>query len=357
MRFRAITDTATDAFVTGNIDGRIIGWNPGAERIFGYTKGEALGHKLTILIPPTLKDRHLSGMKRAQTSGERHIVELFGKRKDGSEFPLEISLAEWTDGKKQFFTGIIRDITERKEVEAIILAKSEELAASNSELEQFAYIASHDLREPLRMVNSFLALLERRNPHLDAESKEFIGFARDGALRMDRMVLALLELSRIGRSSIPLHRVKSEIVVTEAITNLKTLIKETGSTIIIVDPLPEVLAIQEELLMLFQNLIGNAIKYRRPNVPLMIGIANNRQDNKWHFSISDNGIGINSEYYESIFGIFQRLHTREQYEGVGIGLALCKKIVESHGGSIWVESMPGGGSTFHFTLINEKEQT
>ena len=353
LKYKAVTTSATDAFVTGSMAGQIVGWNPSAERIFGYTEAEAIGQPLTLLIPQSLQNQHLDGMRRINSSDERRIVgktvELLGRRKNGSEFPLEISLAEWTDGEKPFFTGIIRDITERKEADAVIQTKSLELAESNAELEKFAYVASHDLREPLRMVSSFLTLLERRNSQLDKESLEFLAFAKEGAVRMDHMVLALLEFSRIGHSSGALCSVDSGIAIAEAIFNLSALIKDTDCAVFVVDTMPEVMANRDELLRLFQNLIGNAIKYRRHQVPPVIRISNRHEDSKWTFSVADNGIGIDSDYHERIFEIFQRLHTRDQYEGTGIGLAICKKIVEHHGGSIWVDSVPGQGTTFHFT--------
>ena len=353
-RYQAVTTSATDAFVTGDADGRIVGWNPGANHIFGYTESEAIGQPVTILMPQSYQDRHLDGMERARSGGVQSIigktVELVGSRKDGSEFPLELSLAAWTDGQSPFFTGIIRNISDRKVADEKIKTRSRKLAESNAELEQFAYVASHDLREPLRMINSFLALLSKRNPHLDASSMEFLGYAREGAVRMDNMILALLDLSRVGRTSVAPSPVDSGVAVAEAILNLTALIAETGAKVTMPPAMPAVIGNPEELVRLFQNLIGNAIKYRHPARPSVISVTCAPHETGWRIAVADNGIGIGADDYGSIFHIFQRLHTRDQYEGTGIGLAVCKKIVDHHGGIIWVESILGEGSTFHFTL-------
>jgi light-regulated signal transduction histidine kinase (bacteriophytochrome) len=293
-------------------------------------------------------------MKRVLTGVRRNlngkIVEMTGRRKDTQEVPLEMSLAEWSDDNRSYFTGFIRDITERKMIEREIQAKTLELTKANIELEQFAYVASHDLREPLRMVNSFLTLLERRNPELDAESKEFLSFAKDGAVRMDGLVLALLDLSRVGRISCEFGLIDSASAVAEAIANLQVQIQESDSNVEIADAMPMVTGNRDELVRLFQNLIANAIKYRHPDRHPVIRVSCGHCQDGWQFAVADNGIGIAHEYFERIFWIFQRLHTREKYEGTGIGLAICKKIVEFHGGHIWVESDPGQGSIFCFTL-------
>ncbi len=353
-RYKAISATALDAFVTSDSTGRIVGWNPSAERIFGYTDTEAIGQTLTLLMPQRFQDRHLDSMQRMRSGIESHMigktVELVGLRKNAVEFPLELSMATWIDGDKQYFTGIIRDITHRKAADSLIHHKGLKLKESNAELERFAYVASHDLREPLRMVNSFLTLLERRNPQLDAESKEFLGYAKEGAVRMDHMVLALLEFSRVGRSGATFASVDTSLAVTEAVANLGLLIKDTKSDVTVVAPLPVVMGNRDEMMRLFQNLIGNALKYHHPDRSPIIHISCRKSDHDWLFLVQDNGIGLEREYFDRIFVIFQRLHGRREYEGTGIGLAICKKIVTTHGGKIWVESEPGKGSTFFFTI-------
>ncbi|SEH24959.1 PAS domain S-box-containing protein [Magnetospirillum fulvum] len=228
-----------------------------------------------------------------------------------------------------------------------------DLAQSNAELEQFAYVASHDLRQPLRQVSSYVSLLQRRyGEHLDDTAREFIAFAHDGAVRMDRLIVDLLEYSRIGRNTKPVEPVELSQVVADASANLSASLAESGGTIEVTPPLPTVRGDSTDLVRLFQNLIGNAIKYRAPDRPPLIRISSVSTTTEHHISVSDNGIGIESDYFETIFRIFQRLHTPDKYEGTGIGLAICKKVVEQHQGRIWVESNPGQGTTFTIALPN-----
>jgi light-regulated signal transduction histidine kinase (bacteriophytochrome) len=223
-----------------------------------------------------------------------------------------------------------------------------ELARSNAELEQFAYVASHDLQEPLRMVSSYVALLDRQyRGKLDAEADKHIAYAVEGAKRMRRLIKDLLHFSRAGRSREPVAPVDAARAVEAARANLGRLIEETGA-VVTVGSLPRVLAWESQLVRVFQNLIENGIKYRREEVP-RIEVGADRRGADWVFRVSDNGIGIDSKYFEKIFRIFQRLHDRKTYDGSGIGLAVAKRIVEHHGGHMWVESTPGQGSTFYFT--------
>jgi light-regulated signal transduction histidine kinase (bacteriophytochrome) len=254
-------------------------------------------------------------------------------------------------------TAAIRDITTRKKAEAHLLQKVEELNRSNEELGQFAYIASHDLQEPLRMVASYTQLLSKRyKGKLDSDADEFIAFAVDGASRMQRLIHDLLAYSRAGTSGKDLLDTSSEEALQEALINLRGAIAESGA-LVTHDPLPAVLADEMQLIQLFQNLVGNAIKYQSPGVPRVHISAARNGARKWIFSVQDNGLGIDSQYFEKIFGVFQRLHKREEFAGTGIGLAICKKIVERHGGSISVESQPGQGSTFRFVLAGSERKS
>ncbi|MCJ7782599.1 MAG: ATP-binding protein, partial [Desulfobacterales bacterium] len=243
----------------------------------------------------------------------------------------------------------IQDITERKGVEKALKEKTEELARSNKDLEQFAYVASHDLQEPLRMVTSYVQLLARRyEGKLDSDADEFIGFAADGAVRMRKLINDLLVYSRVGTQGKELSPIDSEAVLAQSVNDLKVAVEE-NEALVTHDPLPTVMADRSQLGQLFQNLIGNAIKFRGSEPP-RVHISASRNGNGWTFSVRDNGIGIAAEYSERIFTIFQRLHGRQEYAGTGIGLAICKKIVERHGGRIWVESEAEKGATFYFIL-------
>jgi signal transduction histidine kinase len=228
--------------------------------------------------------------------------------------------------------------------------QAQELTRSNVELEQFAYVASHDLQEPLRMVRSYLQLLERRyKGRLDENADEFIHFAVDGATRMQGLINDLLEYSRVGTHGKPFESTDCNVVLEKALMNLQIAIEEADAEITH-DDLPTVMGDQVQLAQLLQNLIGNSIKFRQEHTQSQIHVGIGRRDGEWLFSVEDNGIGIDSQYFERVFQIFQRLHSSEEYEGTGIGLAVCKKIVERHGGRIWVESEPGQGSTFYFTV-------
>ena len=238
---------------------------------------------------------------------------------------------------------------ERSEAETHLAKKVEELARSNRDLEQFAYVASHDLQEPLRMVSAYTQLLgERYRGKLDEQADKYIHYAIDGATRMQDLIHDLLRFSRVGRQEMVLQSTDTRVVVEQAITNLKVLIEETGSTINY-GQLPVLIANEPQLEQVFQNLIGNAIKFRDGAVPV-INIGAELKSGNWIFSVSDNGIGIAPEHSELIFTIFQRLHTRAEYSGNGIGLSICKKIIEQHGGTIWLGDHSGPGCTFNFSI-------
>ena len=247
------------------------------------------------------------------------------------------------------------DITERKRAEAALREAHEELQRSNSELEQFAYVASHDLQEPLRMVSSYTQLLLRRfGERFDGDSREFMGYIVDGAARMKQLIEDLLAYSRVGTRGKEFHEVEVEEAVRRAVANLRAAIDEAGAAVTW-DPLPAVLADELQLTQLFQNLVGNALKFRSASVP-RISVQAKEHESGWHFTVADNGIGIEPQYFERIFMVFQRLHNKADYPGTGIGLAICKKVVERHGGRIWVESRPGEGSAFHFTLPKQSQE-
>jgi len=253
------------------------------------------------------------------------------------------------------YRGVDKDITERKRAEEERERLLHDLERSNAELEQFGYIISHDLQEPLRMVASYTQLLEKRyKGSLDADAEEFIAYAVDGSKRMQNMIQSLLSYSRVGTRGKPFEPTECESVFKQALDNLKVTIDESGAGVTH-DPLPRVIADETQLIQLFQNLLANAIKFCGEEQP-RIHVSAKQDSNECLFSVGDNGIGINPEYFDRIFVIFQRLHGREEYPGTGIGLSVCKRIVERHGGRIWVESQPGEGSTFHFTIPKGGEE-
>lgn len=281
----------------------------------------------------------------------RHKMEYRFKSKDGRYLWIhdEAQLISDESGKPFEIIGFIMDITDRKRAEEELKKMADELARSNTDLKQFAYVASHDLQEPLRVVTGFLNILARRYQNkLDAKADEFIGYSIDGVKRMQMLIKDLLEYSQVGRKVKEFTLTESAAALDQAIANLRMSIEETGAQITR-DALPVVAADSSQLIRLFQNLIGNAIKFRGEKAP-KVHISAIQKDGKWIFSVSDSGIGIAPTHAERIFAIFQRLHTRSEYPGTGIGLAICKKIVELHGGRIWIESEVGKGSTFYFTI-------
>jgi light-regulated signal transduction histidine kinase (bacteriophytochrome) len=244
---------------------------------------------------------------------------------------------------------VAQDITERKHAEETLRHRTTELERSNADLEQFAYVASHDLQEPLRMVASFTQLLaDRYRAQLDGEAQEFIGFAVEGATRMQSLINGLLSFARVKTRAKELQLTDCRAAFQRSLENLRVTLQESGADISS-DPLPTLLADESQIQQLFQNLVGNALKFRGQTVP-RVRVSARRNGKEWIFSVSDNGIGIDPRYNDRIFAIFQRLHSRTEYPGTGIGLAICKKIVERHGGRIWVESEAGHGATFYFTL-------
>jgi PAS domain S-box-containing protein len=341
--------------VVVNAAGDIVLLNVQAEKQFGYHRNELLGQPMKNIIPEGFAERLVADALRsvedalAQQIGSG--LELTARRKDGSEFPIELMLSPLESPEGILVTTAIRDITKRKQAEAELLDKVAELNRSNVELAQFAYIASHDLQEPLRMVASYTQLLSRRyKGKLDSEADEFIAFAVDGATRMQRLIQDLLMYSRVGTKGGVFLDISSEDAMHRALANLRGAIDNAGA-LVTHGPLPRVHADQTQLIQLFQNLVGNAIKYQKPGVPkIHISAALQDVGGKWDFSVADNGLGIETKYFERIFGMFQRLHKREEFEGTGIGLAICRKIVERHGGNLWVESQVGQGSTFRFSL-------
>lgn len=342
-------------------DGRITFINPSARRLLGWADDEGVGlalhdavhhHRADGTAYPSCECPMFLTLRDGQP---REVTDEVYWRKDGTAFPVEYSVSAIR--RDDVTTGVVvvfRDITQRRVIEQALHDKTAELERSNTELEQFAYVASHDLREPLRMVTSYMALLERRyGDRLDQDARDFIAFARDGAQRMDRLVLDLLEYSRIGRIAPPKETLTLRQIVDDAVRPLQAQTEAEGGAVRVqdgLDDLPPVFGCRDELARLVQNLVANALKYHHPDRPPLVTLSARRDGAAVVLSVADNGIGIDPQYFDRIFMIFQRLHTREQYPGTGIGLAICKRVAEQHGGRIWLESTPGQGSTFHVRL-------
>jgi PAS domain S-box-containing protein len=354
-RVRLIIESAYDAYVAMDAEGGIVDWNPQAERIFGWRREEAVGRSLSeTIIPARMREQHMKGLVDYLHTGEGPVlnrrIELPALHRDGREFPVELTISPMRIEETVIFSAFIHDISERILAKEALERTAAELLRSNAELEQFAYIASHDLQEPLRMVASYTQLLERRYAdRLDAAGREFIGYAVDGARRMQQFITGLLRYSRVGTEPRVLEEVNLREAFDDAVANLRVAIEESGATVEARD-LPVVQGDPRQLPQLFQNLIGNALKFRKPDRVPRVEVWAEPEGEGWRVSVRDNGIGLNPKFYERVFVIFQRLHTRDEYEGSGLGLAICKKIVERHGGRVWVESMEGEGATFSFTL-------
>jgi PAS domain S-box-containing protein len=353
-RYRGLLEAAPDAMLVVNQAGEIVLLNLQAETQFGYRRDELLGQRVKNIIPEGFAERLIAdGTRSAAEALAQQIgtgIELAGRRKDGTEFPIELMLSPLQSAEGILVTAAIRDITERRRSEEHLGKTVRELKRSNDELQQFAYVASHDLQEPLRMVSSYTQLLAKRyQGRLDSDADEFITFAVDGCNRMQGLIQDLLAYSRAGTSERELREVPSGNALQKALTNLRIMIKQSGA-VVTHDALPSVRTDETQLTLIFQNLVGNAVKYRGTEDPRVHVSAARNDDNEWTFSVRDNGLGIDPQYFERIFILFQRLHGRGEFEGTGIGLAVCKKIVERQGGRIWVESQPGKGSTFYFAL-------
>ncbi len=334
-------------------EGLVTTWGDGAEHINGYLADEIIGQHFSKFYRPEdiAHDKPSQELKIAAEQG-RFEEEGWRVRKDRSLFWASVVVTALRDksGQLRGFGKVTRDISERKKAEEHLVKMVEELKRSNNELQQFAYVASHDLQEPLRMVASYTQLLAKRyHGRLDPDADEFIGYAVDGCNRMQALIQDLLAYSRAGTNGKELREISSEKVLNAALANLRATMEESGA-VVTHDALPNLATDDAQLALVFQNLVGNAIKYHGPEVPHVHVSAKQNGGNEWIFAVRDNGMGIDPQYFERIFILFQRLHGRTEFKGTGIGLAICKKIVERLGGRIWVESQLEKGSTFYFAL-------
>ena len=343
-RLVAIVESSDDAIIGKDLNGIITSWNRGGERLFGYGAREAIGRPMQMLIPAERSEEETEILARIHRKEHIDHFETVRRRKDGSMLDVSITVSPilLASGTVIGASSIIRDISARK-------LKDLELQRSNAELEQFAYVASHDLQEPLRMVANYVELLSQRyTGQLDERADKFIHYASDGARRMQQLVSDLLAYSRVGSQGKPPVPVETNAVVDRVVHTLQRRLEECGG-MVEWDDLPRVRGDEVQLAQLFQNLIGNALKFRGDEPP-RVRVLSEVEGRMVRFAVSDNGIGMEMRFADRIFQMFQRLHERSAFEGSGIGLAISKRIVERHGGSIRVESEPGRGTTFFFTL-------
>ncbi len=350
-RVRAIVETAAEGIIVIGEQGMIDRFNPAAERMFGYTEAEVAGKNISMLMPSPHREEHDGYLARYLKTGEKRIVgigrEVMGMRKDGVIFPMDLAVSEVRLADHRMFTGIVRDVTERKQVEERQTRLVHELESANEELRNFAYVVSHDLKAPLRAISSLADwVVTDYADKLDDEGKDHMRLLLSRVRRMDGLIDGILQYSRVGRVKEAGVAVDLDQLVHEVIDLLSP---PPNIAITIDNPLPTVVAERTRLQQVFQNLLSNAIKYMdKAEGNIRIGCV--AAGNKWKLSVSDNGPGIEERYFEKIFQLFQTLAPRDRVESTGVGLALVKKIVEMYDGEIWVESKVGEGSTFFFTL-------
>lgn len=343
-RLAAIVESSEDAILSKTLDGIILSWNRGAERLYGYTAEEVIGQSVALLAPPEQQDEIPRILERLRRGERLEHYETVRRKKDGTRVSISLTVSPVKNAAGEIIgaSAIARDITARKQAET-------KVQRINAELQQFAYIVSHDLQEPLRTVASFVSLLAKRyQGRLDADAEEYITFAVDGARRMQQMIQGLLAYARVGGQTQKFAIVDCEELLTHVINDLRGAITAQQATITH-DPLPTIPGDAVRLKQVFQNLLGNALKFRG-EAPPCVHVSAQRVNGQWRFVVRDNGIGLNPQQAGRLFQVFQRLHPRSAYPGTGIGLAICKKIIEQHGGQIWVESAPGQGAAFFFTL-------
>lgn len=350
----AIVASTHDAILTQDVDGVITSWNGAAERLYGWTAAEAVGRHISLVVPehhrPGL-DEILARLRAGETLRQHETDRL---RRDGALVPVSLTVSPMRDaaGRVIGASSIGRDISGPKADREALETYAADLERSNHDLEEFAYIASHDLSEPLRVVGGYVDLLQARYGEgrvLDADATRYMATVAEGVDRMRLLIEDLLAFARLRAESQHVGLVDMAEVVRAALANLDAAVTEAGSTVRI-DPLPVVWGDGAQIAQLVQNLLANAVKFRDPTRPSVVAVRAGPRRGRWAISVSDNGIGIDPEYHERIFAMFRRVHGRDRYDGTGIGLALCRRVVDLHGGEISVASTPGEGATFTFTL-------
>jgi PAS domain S-box-containing protein len=353
-RLRLVIECSPNAKVLVNAQNKITLANQRLEEMFGYRREDLLGNSFELLIPQRFHAVHAEHVRNYLASPANRqtgvALNMFGRCKNGTEIRIEVFLSHFELENEKYTLAAIADITSRHQAEQELQTRTHELLRSNRDLEQFAYAASHDLKEPLRAVAGCVMLLrEHFKDLLDDCARQYIRHTVEGVERMQQLIDDLLAYSRLSRSGELMRMVPLDEALNRALECLSATCQARQITIHR-QPLPEVRGIPSQLTLLLKNLLSNAIKFSKPEQPGTIRVNSRQEGHTWIIAIEDNGIGIEEAYFERIFEIFQRLHTRSSYPGTGVGLALCKRIVERHGGRIWVDSTPGVGSTFSFTL-------
>ena len=367
LKFRALLEAAPDAMVIVNHLGRIALANAQTEKLFGYTRQELLGQPVEMLMPQAARKRHESHRDAYNSAPRTRPIhsglDLVGRRKDGSEFPAEISLSPLQTAEGTFVTSAIRDITERKQIEAMRARHAEELgqanrelADANKELESFTYSVSHDLRAPLRHIDGFSRiLLDEYKSKLDDSGRHYLQRVADGAKQMGRLVDDLLNFSRLGRQELK----RQSANLTAIVENVRVDLAESASGRNVewkVASLPAVECDPALIKIVFTNLLSNALKFTAPRGQTIIELGCSEEEDQPAFFVRDNGVGFDTKYADKLFGVFQRLHRQEDFEGTGVGLAIVQRIIHKHGGRIWAKSAPDRGATFYFTLPSKSQE-
>lgn len=363
-QLRAAAETANEAIVSADSEGRITYFNRAAEQLFGHRRPEIFGQPLTVLIPERLRAAHTAGFQRHLAGGEPRIigrtVVLQGLRRDGSELPIEISLAQWSTGEGTFFTAILRDISERVEAEERISELNSELqhqvnqlAEANRELESFSYSVSHDLRAPLRAVNGFARILAEEQGHaLTADGRRLLGVILDNSVKMGHLIDDLLAFARLGQTPVTRGSVDMGRLAREIIDELCQS-GDCKAAVFSVDDLPPARGDRALLRQVWMNLIANAVKFSRPRPHPLVEVGYRQGAGECQYFVRDNGVGFDMSHAEQLFGVFKRFHKAEQFPGTGVGLAIVQRIVSKHGGQVWAESQVDRGAAFYFSLPTE----
>ncbi len=360
-RFRNIFEQAAVGMSIVSTTGDWLEVNECLCAILGYPREELLSSNYRRYSDPEFLETDIKRVKAILAGERQHDAwETRYIRKDGQAIWARITtaLTRDSDDTPLYFVTVTEDISKRKadesrigEINRQLEEQARDLRRINADLESFAWVASHDLREPLRMVSSYIGLIKKRlGPNIEEDMRAYIGYAIDGAKRMDSLILSLLDYSRIGQGGGACESVSLKDVLQECLLNLKVAVQESQATVVLPDRLPYVTGARSDLVRLFQNLIGNAVKFRHPHRPPNVTLTCEEKQDEWLLCLSDNGIGIESQYFDKVFRIFQRLVSKDDYEGTGIGLAICKKIVEHMGGRIWLDSTPGEGTSFYIAL-------